>query len=54
MIVFTRLLASFGEPFNNHKRLEKQGINSTASFANEAQATEKSSLTKLLKNSKKR
>jgi hypothetical protein len=33
--------------------MEKQGINSTASFPNDAQATQKSSLTKLLKNSKK-
>lgn len=33
MIVFTGLLASFGEPFNNHKNLEKQGIKLTAGKA---------------------
>lgn len=33
MIVFMGLLTSFGEPFNSHKRLGKQGIKLTAGKA---------------------
>ena len=33
MIVSTGLLTSFGEPFNSHKRLGKQGIKLTAGKA---------------------
>ena len=42
MIVSTGLLTSFGEPFNCHKRLRKQGIKLIAGDVNSAQVTQKS------------